>query len=116
MFKYSDWKSFPEENQIPMKCWNCGNTDVNKMIAFYHIRTQTGETVIDATTLPQFLFYLKYPEKSLAIFKERNNFRYAIDSDGLFPVKIEEIQCDNCFVQLKSGRERPKIEPTLFVA
>ena len=99
-----------------MKCWNCGNTDVNKMIASYCIRTRNGETVIDTTTLPQFLFYLKYPEKSLAIIKERNDFRYAVDSDGLFPVKLEEIRCDNCFVQLKSETERPKIEPTLFGA
>ena len=112
--KYSDWKSLPEENQVPMKCLNCGNTDVNKMLVFYCIRTRKGETVMDATTLPQFLFYLKYPGASLAIFGGKNNFRYAIDCDGLFPVKVEEIRCDDC--RAGSKGERPKIEPTLFGA
>ena len=89
------------------------------MIVSFCIRTRNGETVTDITTLPQFLFYLKYPEKSLAIFTERNNFSYAIDRDGLFPVKLEEIWCDNCRIPVRgpeSKTERARIQPTLFGA
>lgn len=45
-----------------MRCMVCGNENVNEMLVeFFWIHPEHGK-VIDTTTLPKFLHYLRYPE------------------------------------------------------
>ncbi len=102
----------------PMKCDRCGNYDVSKMLAWYHYLEQGGRVVGGTTTLPKFLYELKYPTR-----EKIHGAGYAalITEDNLSAIKIRRITCEACINKDRPEGEAPEdyevqkeIEPTRY--
>ena len=90
---------------IPMTCDRCGNSDLNKMLAWYRYLEPGGTVVGGTTTLPKFLYELKYPTR-----EKIGGAGYAtlITDQNLSAIKIQKITCEACINKDRPEGEEPK--------
>lgn len=88
----------------PMKCPNCGTTDINHMLVDF--RWSDGRE--DTTTLPKLLQYLRYP--TVIGTKHPEDFTSPSETGekaGILPEIITFIWCDHCSEGRKEDKEIP---------
>lgn len=102
----------------PMKCDRCGNSDVSKMLAWYRYLDQRGRIVGGTTTLPKFLYELKYPMREKI---QGAGYAGLITEENLSVIKIRRITCEACINKDRPEGEAPEdyevqkeIEPTRY--
>jgi len=88
--------------KIPMTCDRCGNSDVNKMLITYTYLEPGGRIAEDTTTLPKFLYEMKYPRRK-KIYGA--GYPALMTEKDLSAIKVKRITCEACI-----NRDRPEGE------
>jgi hypothetical protein len=78
------------------------------MVFFKYLRPNGKEVAGDATTLPKFLYELKYPEEEKI---EGAGYSFVVGEHKLAVIRIESLTCHKC---LEKGQTQNEIQPTKY--
>jgi predicted nucleic-acid-binding Zn-ribbon protein len=91
------------------KCERCGNADINEITVFFkYLRPDGKEIAGDATTLPKFLYELKYPEEEKI---EGAGYSFLMGKEKLSVLRIVSLTCRKC---LETNQTETEIQPTKY--